>query len=196
MAAASSPPAPGADTGPLTRERWAAQALRALAQGGLSAVAIEPLARQLGVTKGSFYWHFKNRDALIAAALARLEHNNTVAIAEFEVRYPEPRARLRALFVAAFEPSALGGLLLKLASHRDHPVIGPVLARVTAARLDYLERIFVEIGSDPTAARNQARLTYSAYVGHYQLASTAPERVPEGEALTRYVTFLVDALVP
>jgi len=184
------------DPGPMTPDRWAAEALKALARGGLSAVAVEPLARALGVTKGSFYWHFKGRDALLAAALDRIEQNNAAAIQDFEQRFPDPRERLRALFVAAFEPSALGGLLLNLAAERDHPVIGPVIDRVTQARLDYLERIFVDIGFEPAQARNRALLSYSAYVGHYQLAATAPERVPAGAKLAVYVTDLVDALVP
>lgn len=194
-----SPPAPDeelSDPGPMTRERWASEALKALGAGGLSAVSVERLARRLGVTKGSFYWHFKNRDALLSAALERLEANNAAAIADFEQRYPDPRVRLRALFVAAFEPSALGALLLNLASHRAHPVIGPVLDRVTAARLDDLARMFREIGLDERRAHNQALLSYSAYVGLYQLSSTAPDRVPEGPQLASYVSYLVDALVP
>src|SRR4051794_41398282 len=47
----------------LDRERWEAAALDAFEAGGLRAVAVEPLARALGVTKGSFYWHFKDRRA-------------------------------------------------------------------------------------------------------------------------------------
>ena len=81
MSDAPASPGPAADAGPLSRERWASEALKAMARGGVAAVAVEPLARALGVTKGSFYWHFKNRDALIAAALERLEHNNAAAIA-------------------------------------------------------------------------------------------------------------------
>ena len=43
----------------LTREDWISGAWNMLGEGGLEGVRIEPLARQLGVTKGSFYWHFK-----------------------------------------------------------------------------------------------------------------------------------------
>lgn len=196
MSDARPSPDPAVDAGPLSRDRWATEALKAMARGGVAAVAVEPLARALGVTKGSFYWHFKNRDALIAAALERLEHNNAAAIADFEERFPDPRARLRALFVAAFEPSALGELLLTLAAQREHPVIGPVIERVTAARLDYLERIFVEMGEDAPRARTRALLSYSAYLGHYQLAAVSPGRAPSGAALGRYVNDLVDTLVP
>jgi AcrR family transcriptional regulator len=52
---------------------WERAALEAIAAKGLGAVAVEPLARTLGVTKGSFYAHFSTRDDLIDAALASWE---------------------------------------------------------------------------------------------------------------------------
>ena len=60
------------DAGPrqrrrLSRDDWVAEATEVLASHGLSAVAVEPLAERLGVTKGSFYAHFANRDELVAA---------------------------------------------------------------------------------------------------------------------------------
>ena len=47
------------------RERWIEAGLQALAAGGPDAVRIDPLAKALGVTRGGFYWHFENRDALL-----------------------------------------------------------------------------------------------------------------------------------
>src|SRR5690606_41191321 len=57
----------------LRAEDWAVAALDVIAEQGLAAVAVEPLARRLGVTKGSFYWHFPSREALLVAALERWE---------------------------------------------------------------------------------------------------------------------------
>ena len=53
----------------LSADDWALGALDVIAEQGLAAVAVEPLARRLGVTKGSFYWHFPSREALLVAAL-------------------------------------------------------------------------------------------------------------------------------
>ena len=53
----------------LSADDWALAALDVIAEQGLAAVAVEPLARRLGVTKGSFYWHFPSREALLVAAL-------------------------------------------------------------------------------------------------------------------------------
>ena len=78
------------------REDWAAAALAAIADGGLAAVAVEPLAARLGTTKGSFYWHFANRDALLAAALALWEETTTTDVARpgRGPRRPDPAVRL------------------------------------------------------------------------------------------------------
>lgn len=49
----------------LSKADWTEAALAALARDGLASVAVEPLALQLGTTKGSFYWHFTDRADLI-----------------------------------------------------------------------------------------------------------------------------------
>ena len=56
---------------------WTVAAVGALADGGLAAVAVEPLAARLGATKGSFYWHFASRDAFVAALRERWERTET-----------------------------------------------------------------------------------------------------------------------
>ncbi len=55
----------------LTAADWTEAALVALARGGLAAVGVEPLAKELGATKGSFYWHFADRNELIVSTLFR-----------------------------------------------------------------------------------------------------------------------------
>ena len=53
----------------LTTEDWLTLALETLDKQGIHKVNVEHLARELGVTKGSFYWHFKNREALLTEML-------------------------------------------------------------------------------------------------------------------------------
>ena len=67
-------------SGRLSAEDWAQAALDLIAEQGVAAVAVEPLARRLGVTKGSFYWHFPSRDALLQAALERWEANEQESV--------------------------------------------------------------------------------------------------------------------
>lgn len=54
------------------RSAWIDAALDAMAEGGLGAVRVEALARTLGVTKGGFYWHFTDRQALLDEMTRRL----------------------------------------------------------------------------------------------------------------------------
>ena len=72
-ALASKPAGKAERQGRLTADDWAQAALDLISEQGVAAVAVEPLARRLGVTKGSFYWHFPSRDALLQAALERWE---------------------------------------------------------------------------------------------------------------------------
>ena len=70
------PPAT-ADT-PLAREDWLRVARLALLNSGAAGVRVEPLARELGVTKGSFYWHFRDRGDLLNALLVEWEEEETL----------------------------------------------------------------------------------------------------------------------
>ena len=83
----------------LTREAWAAAGLRALSAGGVAAVAVEPLAAALGTTKGSFYWHFADREELVRAALELWELEQTSAVIDELGTVEDPRERLRVLLM-------------------------------------------------------------------------------------------------
>ena len=61
----------------LTRENWIDFALQRLTEEGIDKVTITGLARELSVTKGSFYWHFKDRDDLLQAMLTRWEETGS-----------------------------------------------------------------------------------------------------------------------
>lgn len=165
-------------------------AFAALAEGGVAAVAVEPLAVRLGTTKGSFYWHFAGRDALLEATLAhweRVETEGVIALGEAE---PDRLTRMRSLLTLALEtPGA--SVELALQPTADHPLVAPVLARVTRRRLEYLARVFTDLGFDADAAARRSLLTYTAYLGHAQLAHATPDLLPE---LTGYVDAVVATL--
>jgi len=99
----------GGRAGSLTAEDWVRAALRALAKGGVGAVAVEPLAQQLGVTKGSFYWHFPTRDALLSAALEHWEKESTEAVIVAVDTIADPRDRLMRLGAAVGGGGGGGG---------------------------------------------------------------------------------------
>ena len=81
------------------RRRWIELGLRALAGGGPDAVRVEPLAKALGVTRGGFYWHFKDRGALLGELLdtwERMSTDEVIAMADkhFARLALQPRTRV------------------------------------------------------------------------------------------------------
>src|ERR1700674_4637429 len=81
-----------------TAEDWGKSAVGRRAAGGSESVAIEPLARDMSVTKGSFYWHFRDRPALLAALIADWESRATAPLLDRLKRMGgEPADRLSAL---------------------------------------------------------------------------------------------------
>src|SRR3954451_21711575 len=85
----------------LTARDWADAALAAIGERGLAGVAVEPLAARLGTTKGSFYWHFGGRDALLEAALARWERTDTEDVITAVQAEPDAGGQLRRLLAIA-----------------------------------------------------------------------------------------------
>ena len=84
------------DGATLSRGGWIDCALDRLAADGIDKVLIAPLARELGVTKGSFYWHFKNKQDLLDAMLTRWESVGTLDIIDqVEMQGGAADARLR-----------------------------------------------------------------------------------------------------
>jgi AcrR family transcriptional regulator len=162
----------------LSADDWIEAALAVMAEGGPGAVAVEPLAVRLGATKGSFYWHFANRDALVAAALERWERSHTEEIIRFVEGEPDPAARLRALFARVLEAVGRDRLGVQLLAAADQPLVADVVRRVTARRIGYMVELFEQLGFGAEEARGRAVLVYTAYVGHDQIALRMPDALP------------------
>lgn len=169
----------------LTADDWTAAALEAMAGGGLAAVAVEPLAARLGATKGSFYWHFADRDALVEAAVLRWEREHTEAVITFVDAEPDPLARLRLLIgtvLGSTTQQPEGSIELAMLATAAHPHVAPVLTRVTERRVAYTAGLFSALGWPPEEARRRGLLAVTAYVGHAQVAHAAPGTLPQTEA--------------
>ncbi len=153
----------------LSAEDWAHAALDVIAEQGLAAVAVEPLARRLGVTKGSFYWHFPSREALLVAALQRWEKTEQETVFGKMEGVSDPRVRLRELFqLVAHAPKTAHHLFRAAQGARPsggQAGAGPGFQR----RMDYLTASFRQAGMPRQEAQNRARLAYAAYVGFLQL---------------------------
>ena len=152
----------------LSREDWIEAALHALADGGPPAVAVERLAARLQTTKGSFYWHFKDREELIAAALTTWERDATDALIEQARGIADPVERLRQLMIVATELEEEEHPDVRLLPSASDPIVGEVVKRVQRKRLDFLAQAFRDAGFPPAESRLRARLAYSLYLGWFQ----------------------------
>lgn len=181
----------------LTADDWARVALAAIGEGGLGAVAVEPLAARLGATKGSFYWHFANRDALVVAALDLWEQQFTEATITALAAEPDPTARLRMLFTQASGGIGQNAAAVNLLAAADHELVAPVVRRVAQRRIDYTIGLFEEIGFPPAEAVRRAMLGFTAYVGHDELATRLPGVLPlgSGDQVADYIDSVLDLLL-
>jgi AcrR family transcriptional regulator len=192
----------------LRAEDWVEAAYRAMADGGVVAVAVEPLARRLGVSRGSFYWHFEDRRSLIEAVLERWEEEATEAAISATERVADPRERLVRLAEEAFgevpegDDSGGSGVFrrrafdLAVSDAAEDPVVRPFLRRVTERRIGYLEECYRDLGFPPEEVRHRAFLVYAAHAGTVRLFRDLPDRIPRGEDYLAYRRHLVDTLVP
>ena len=180
--------------GPLTPGDWARAALAVIARGGIAAVAVESIAADLGATKGSFYWHFKNRDALIQAALDMWEQSRTESVIEELDREPDPAERLSKLLAAAIEHGPADRVEIALLADPGHPAATAAVRRVAQRRIAYIGEQLEKLGCDHNQARDRAFILYCTYVGYLQMAHVAPDVVGEG-ARQRFVHLMLGTLV-
>ena len=180
----------------LSAEDWELAALQLIAEQGVGALAVEALARRLGVTKGSFYWHFRTREALLQATLERWEqYGEREIISQIEL-IADPRERLPELFrrvAHELQPHRVYAALLKAL---DHPLVVPVMARVSSRRTEFLETAYRQAGLAPADALNRARLTYAAYVGFLQLNFTLVLPRLSHDEFDAYVEHMIATLIP
>jgi len=155
----------------LHRDDWVDAALEVIATRGLHAVAVEPLAASLGVTKGSFYAHFGAQAELVAAALERWRHSDTEQVLGSLDEVADPRERLARFLDIGFGRRRWGRIFAALCASAADAQVEPVMARVREARLAYLEAALRALGLSDGAAHDRATLIYAAYVGYWRLVA-------------------------
>lgn len=153
----------------LNRQRWLAAGLQTLAEAGPEALRIMPIAEQLQVTKGSFYWHFKNLEDYRTAVLDEWERHYTGdAIASLDHDGIEPREKLRTWIVGA----TYADLRLERAVRSwslNNAAVTAVRRRVDAKRIAFLIKLLRDVGWSPDAAQTLGQWGYCAWLGYATL---------------------------
>lgn len=143
---------PAAPRPRLSPDDWLAAGLQALAETGPAALGAEPLARRIGTTKGSFYWHFDDVPAFAAALLARWQ---ALALADLDAAEADgaPAARLRAAARHFANPLPAESHIRAWAA--TDPQAARTIGAVDAARLAHLANRLAACGvGNPEMARS------------------------------------------
>lgn len=152
-----------------SRESWLSAALQALATGGIDHVRVEWLARDLGVTKGSFYWHFKDRDQFLGALLDYWAEQSTQAVIQ-NLNYPsDPTERIKAVAedivrrdLAGMDPH------IRSWTRYDRQRV-KVVAKIDKIRFEFLRDLFLAVGFSRDNANVRAQFLYRYALGEQSI---------------------------
>jgi AcrR family transcriptional regulator len=159
----------------LDRASWVEAGLAALADAGPGGIKIPAIARRLGVTKGSFYWHFRDLGDYEDALLAAWEQQYTMEVMRLvEESGGDAIQRLRRLVDLAFETDT------KLARAIRHWSANDARARRAQGRADrerltYIADLLRDLGWRETEAGALARWTYWAVIGLHAMKAPKPD---------------------
>jgi len=178
-------PAAEAEPGrtPLTPETWIEAATTVLVDQGIDHVRVDVLAGELGVTRGSFYWHFRDREDLLRRVLHAWSERTTAQLTRrLESARDDPREQLRDVISLPFRGRAAARaarieLAIRAWARRDEMARQAVDAS-DARRIAYHETIFTALGFAEEEARQRGFLLYS-----YEVAESLLHR--QGSALQR-----------
>ena len=158
----------------LTRDDWISGAWDMLGVNGLDGVRVEPLARRLGVTKGSFYWHFKDRQQLVEALLDRWFLIWDDQMSPRMEQAADPADRVWALFESVVGRVTRGQTVsLRMLSHSDADVARRIEER-DAQRLAFLMEQLVAIGFSSDEARVRGQVYQTIMTGEYLRSGGLP----------------------
>ena len=147
--------------------QWVKAAYAAFAEGGVDAVKVDALARSLEVTRGSFYWHFKNRDALLAQIVDRWLVLETLRVVDMAEAAGGPAAdRLWTVVESVRTDDGRFELAVRHWARSSDYAAG-IVRTADEKRIAYLERLLIEHGVEAALAIRRARILYLAWLGHY-----------------------------
>lgn len=195
MGKSSTDQANGVEKPPLTPADWEQAALVLVAEKGVGALRVEPLARRLAITKGSFYWHFSGRDDLLKRALDRWEQQDRQHLKLSLSAGSKPAERLADFVWRTSRQTLTHRVYVALCAMPDDRRIGPVLRRVTERRLKYLAAALAELGLPPIEASHRANLMYSSYVGYLQLQAQGLVPDKDEPNFDAYVQHVIETLI-
>ena len=165
----------GTNPARLSKEEWLARALEVLGKKGAGELTIESLARRLGVTKGSFYWHFKDRADFFQQLIEYWdEHFTQTVITKISDQDAPPEERLLELMRLVLSKRLDRFEMPVRAWAQQNPALAPLLRKVDRHRTLFVRSLFLEMGFDEDEAEMRTRIFLTYMIAQrFLLTSTA-----------------------
>ena len=145
--------------GNLSREVWLEKALDVVSRAGGAKLRIDNLVKDVGVTKGSFYWHFKNRDEFVYSLIDYWHERYTLTVSDYLDEYEgSAKEKLRKLMEMVFVGQLTRHDLAIRTWAIAEPKLQKLVKRTDDHRLNYLRKLFRGIGFDKDGADLRARV--------------------------------------
>jgi AcrR family transcriptional regulator len=175
-----------------TPDLWLDAAYGLLVEGGVEAVKVMPLAERLGLSRTSFYWHFADREALLAGLVDRWQRKNTANLA---ARCRDPAATIGEAMLNLIDcwvdPAIFDSRLefaMRTWALTDRTVEAAMID-ADGQRLTAITDLFLRFGYGATEADTRARALYLTQVGYIALRSNESFEVRMGRIPAYVLTF-------
>ncbi len=159
------------DDKPSNKLLWIEAALQALSNSGIDGVRIDRISKKIGLTRGSFYWHFNSRDDLLEAMLAFWHEKGTRdVISLVEQQKVNPSKRLSTLLKLSSQQvdERYGGKFAEMGIRiwsKQSPKAAETIMQIDAERIAFVNKLLIEMQLEPALASFMAELIYNAYIG-------------------------------
>jgi len=154
----------------LSKTDWLKASFRALTKLGPNGIKVEGIAKDLGVSKGSFYWHFENLAALKSNMITHWEELATqTIIIELDKISDNPKIKLEHLI-----------LMSTCYWARYDKSINQIVGHVDESRIEYVQTLFQEYGLKKSQSHTSSKLLYSSLIG-LQILSHNQQANPQKE---------------
>ncbi|WP_256257691.1 MULTISPECIES: TetR/AcrR family transcriptional regulator [unclassified Paenibacillus] len=159
----------------VTEEQWIQKGIEQFAQSGADGLVIEKMSADLGCSKSSFYWYFKNRHEFITRLVQRWAELSTNQVIQTSSVHEKPEDQITDLLTQMFSATRKGDFLFYLRkASKDSPAFHTILETIEQARMKYAEELFTKAGMNPEAAAHKSTLLYHYYLGWYERSKYEP----------------------
>ncbi|MCC3377603.1 TetR/AcrR family transcriptional regulator [Cohnella sp. REN36] len=152
-----------------TKEDWIEKGVAYFASGGVEALAIERMARELGCSKSSFYWYFGNREEFIESIIYDWAVRTTERVISQSVTEEPIDDQIKQALHALFADAGDDDFRLHLRKlGREVPPYATLLTALEAKQMDFIRSLLQERGESAAIARHKASVIYHFYLGWHE----------------------------